>query len=157
MPASPEQRRLYYAIDPGYRKRRKNQALVGLGREPIHLESRSSWSRPEMLEIIGVSSATFTKYQQLGVIPLPTYPTSRAFTRYWSHQAVLLVRLFDEMRKEGWPQKMPHFIGSPYWTGFLERLRSDWVREPYDYREWKARGGDHQEGSDHGAGECSGV
>lgn len=150
-------RRIQYAVDMGARARRKNQAAKAQGRDRRDREFKDSYSRTEMVEILGVNRRTFFRYVQLGVIPKTTYPSGLNHPRYWRHQAVLLTKLFNAMRKDGWPTRMPHFVGSPYWTQFLAALRSEWEREPHAVSEWKARCGDHHETGKDSLGECASV
>lgn len=146
-----ELRRLYYSIDPGYRARRKQSAAKAGGWRPPERITRDSWSIREITAILGVSSKTIDRYEKMGIIPKVTYPVGR-MRRYWRHQAVLLIWLFQAMRMEGWPRRIPHFVGSRYWTLALARLRSEWDKEHpfYGHREvWS--GDDNEEGKD-GAG-----
>jgi hypothetical protein len=134
---------MFYAIDRGRRARRKNNALRAKKLKPKHIETRDSWSRAEVCAMVGISERRFIEYTYMGVIPKATYPSRYVY--YWSHQALLLVKLFDAMREEGWPRRIPHFVGSPYWTDYLTKLRFEWGKEPRLYAEWKARGGNDNE------------
>lgn len=81
----------------------------------------------EVCDLLGVHHDTFDKYQRLGLIPKATYPTRKR--RYWQHQVTALVKLFRKMRAEGWPHRMPHFIGSKRWDEYRERLKQEWERD----------------------------
>jgi hypothetical protein len=150
-----DQRRLLYAVDRGVRARRKNEALKAQNLPPKHIETRDSWTRGEVCDAIGVSQETFIGFVSMGVVPKATYPGRQ--TRYWSHQVPLLIDLFTRMRHEGWPKRIPHFVGSAYWTDYLAKLQSEWTREPRLYAEWKARGGNDNETGEDRTGERAGV
>lgn len=136
---------MIYAIDKGNQNARRNQAQAAKGKKPSLRQRRDSWSLMEVASIVGCGRMVMLRYRELGVIPPATYPSKQ--TRYWRHQAVLLTKLFNEMRKQGYPRRTPQFVGSPYWTRFLNDLRSEWKREPDALVQWKARGGNDHENS----------
>jgi hypothetical protein len=135
-------RKQRYWIDRGYRQQRINSAREAQGLSILKLPRKLSWSITEVCDVLGVHRHTIQKYERLGIIPYPTYPSRRRV--YWGHQVMLLSRLFQRMRSEGWPRSMPHVIGSAGWTSYLSSLRSEW-RKGHNDVEWKGRGRTHDQ------------
>ena len=133
-----ERRRLRYQFDAGYRQSCLISAAKARGHPPDRIVPRKqSWSVHEVLDIVGVSLKTFNRHQRLGLIPLPTYPAK--VRRYWGYQVLLIVRVYQHMKKEGWPERMPRYVGSLHWSKLLSETQQRWKKEGLPHADWKAR------------------
>lgn len=130
-------RRLRYAHDEAYRQRRINEALQAQGLMVSKTPRKSSWTFAEVCSVLNVSATTIRVYEKAGLVPKPTYPAK--VRRYYPHQVLLLAQLFQRMRQEGWPVRIPKMGTHKHWTRFLKRLQSEWTARGPIHVEWSGR------------------
>lgn len=138
-----QRRRRRYHEDPSFRLRVLRSVARYEGRDTSYLpeEKKTCYTSRELCDLCEVSIETLDRYQQIGIIPLPTYPSANRV--YWPHQALLVMRLFKRLRDEGWPAVMPHYDGSRSWAKFFARIKEEWPKKGSTNGYRKTRGGSH--------------